>query len=493
MVSERPDPGPFLDAMAAEGLDSLARAAFARALDSLASPDAVVAEGDIEPVEHLPALGDVTVSGDADDLIDHTVVIKLNGGLGTSMGLERAKSLLEVRDGQTFLDLIVAQADRLAERRGHRPRLLFMNSFSTTADTSDYLAARHPHLGPTDRLQFVQNKVPKVDAETLALPSWDGDPALAWCPPGHGDLYTALVGSGTLQRLVDEGIRYAFVSNADNLGATLDADLLGWFAGSGAPFAMEVTRRTEADRKGGHLARRRADGRLVLRESAQTAAGDADAFSDIDRHRYFNTNNLWLDLEQLAEALLADRGTDDAPAILPLPVMRNHKPIDPRDPSSRPVIQLETAMGAAIECFDDATAIVVDRSRFAPVKTTDDLFTLRSDAYEIRDDGSVGLVEARAGVPPTVDLDPAHHKLVDGLDELIPDDAPSLVDCVGLRIRGRWRISADASFAGTVALVGGGANDVGGSPVPLPAGRYVDETVTAERVLRPGRTRPGRG
>lgn len=80
------------------------------------------------------------------------------------------------------------------------------------------------------------------------------------CPPGHGDIYPSLLGSGMLERLLSEGIQYLFVSNSDNLGATLDLQLLQHFASSGAPFMMEVCERTAADKKGGHLARRKADG-----------------------------------------------------------------------------------------------------------------------------------------------------------------------------------------------------------------------------------------
>lgn len=462
MTDAPPDVTPFLERMEAEGLGPLAQASFARAFDHLAAGGpSTIAEDSIEPVTDLPRADDLEPGADVADLLDRSVVIKLNGGLGTSMGLDRAKSLLEVREGRTFLDVIVDQADRFETSSGRRPRLLFMNSFSTSADTRAYLADRHPGLGDPADVEFVQNKVPKVLADGLGPADWPEDPDLAWCPPGHGDLYVALAESGTLDRVLADGVRYAFVSNADNLGASLDPDLLAWFADSGAPFAMEVTRRTVADRKGGHLARRRGDGRLILRESAQLAPGDIDAAADTDRHRYFNTNNLWLDLQAIRDAL------DEAGGVLPLPVMRNAKTLDPRDPESPAVIQLETAMGSAIECFDTAAAIEVPRSRFAPVKTCDDLFSLRSDAYEIRVDGTVGLVEARNGVPPQVSLDPAHYKLIDGLEALIPDGAPSLVGCRSLTVEGRWVFDPGVVFVGDIAVTNPTADRR-----PLPAGTY---------------------
>ncbi|MCU0789358.1 MAG: UTP--glucose-1-phosphate uridylyltransferase, partial [Verrucomicrobia bacterium] len=254
---------------------------------------------------------------------------------------------------------------------------LLMNSFSTAGPTREWLQ-RNPALGRPEDIELMQNSVPKVDARTLQPASWPAQPELEWCPPGHGDLYPSLLGSGWLDRLLDEGVRFLFVSNADNLGATLDGSILKSFAESEKPFLMEVCERTAADRKGGHLAAR--DGQLLLREAAQCPQADQSAFQDIARHRFFNTNNLWLRLDRLKELL------DQHGGLIPLPVIANSKTLDPRDPGSPKVIQLETAMGSAIECFTGAAAIVVPRSRFAPVKATSDLLAVRSDAYVLGDD-----------------------------------------------------------------------------------------------------------
>ena len=127
---------------------------------------------------------------------------------------------------------------------------------------------------------------------------------------------------------------------------------------------MEVADRTAADRKGGHLAQRLSDGRLVLRESAQCPDADMDAFQDIERHRYFNTNNLWIHLPSLRECLAEHDG------VMGLPMIRNSKTLDPRDASSPKVYQLETAMGAAIAAFESAGALRVPRS---PVRAGQDV------------------------------------------------------------------------------------------------------------------------
>jgi UDP-N-acetylglucosamine pyrophosphorylase len=317
-------------------------------------------------------------------------------------------------------------------------------------------------LADASEVELMQNRIPKVDAATFAPVEWPADPDLEWCPPGHGDLFPALVGSGWLDRLLAEGVRYAFVSNSDNLGAVMDGTLLRHFAESGAPFLMEVTRRTAADRKGGHLAVRVADGRLLLREVAQCPDEDLDAFQDIGRHRFFNTNSLWLRLDLLKEQLAADAG------VLPLPMIRNRKTVDPRDKHSPAVYQLETAMGAAIECFSGSTAIEVPRSRFAPVKSTGDLLALRSDAYEISENGQVRLDPRRGGVPPVISLSD-EYKLVDSLDSL---GTPSLLGCRSLSLKGALRFEDGCIVEGDVVFENGGAGIAS-----IPAGKYVDQTV----------------
>jgi UTP--glucose-1-phosphate uridylyltransferase len=320
-----------------------------------------------------------------------------------------------------------------------------MNSFSTSGDTAAALAC-YPELGDPAQLELMQNKVPKIEVKSLAPVDWPPNRSLEWCPPGHGDIYTSLLGSGLLERLLREDKKFLFVSNSDNLGATLDLRLLDSFATSGAPFLMEVTARTPADRKGGHLARRNADQRLLLRESAQCPEEDLVAFQDIERHRYFNTNNLWIRLDALRAAL--DRGD----GVLPLPLIRNEKTVDPRDKSTPKVYQLETAMGAAIECFDDASAVVVQRNRFSPVKTTADLLAVRSDAYELDSEFRLVLRPERKGAPPTVKLSD-HYKLVDQFEPLVAHGVPSLVHCHSLTIEGRLEFEPGVEIVGDVRFV----------------------------------------
>jgi UTP--glucose-1-phosphate uridylyltransferase len=416
----------------------------------------LIAESDIEPLTSLPRASELDVTPEQSrEALSATAVLKLNGGLGTSMGMDRAKSLLTVREGLTFLDIIVGQVTRLREQYDVRLPLLFMNSFRTRDDTLAVLKA-YPDLSVHGLpLDFSQNQEPKLRADDLTPVEWPADPELQWCPPGHGDLYTALEVSGVLRELLDAGFRYATVSNSDNLGAVPDPAIAGWFAASGAPYAAEVGRRTPADRKGGHLAVRRRDGQLILREVAQTAEEDRDAFADEKRHAYFHTNNLWFDLRALADTL------EEREGVLGLPLIRNLKTVDPADPSSPRVVQIETAMGAAIEVFPGARALEVERSRFLPVKTTNDLLLLRSDLYTLRPDFQ--LVREADGLP-LVDLDPAYYKTIDAFSGRFAAGAPSLREADALTVRGDWTFGSDVRVVGTVRL------EDEGSPRQVPDG-----------------------
>lgn len=184
------------------------------------------------------------------------------------------------------------------------------------------------------------------------------NPEAEWCPPGHGDIYCCLYETGILERLLKNGYRYAFVSNADNLGAVFAACIAGYMAEKNIPFLMEVARRTPADRKGGHLALKNAS--LLLRERAQCPEDAVAEFENIEKYSYFNTNSLWINLEALDAALKAHNG------FLDLPLIKNPKTINPSDPQSEPVYQLETAMGAAISVFKDAAALHVEHMASSP-------------------------------------------------------------------------------------------------------------------------------
>jgi UTP--glucose-1-phosphate uridylyltransferase len=225
---------------------------------------------------------------------------------------------------------------------------------------------------------------------------------------------------------------------------------------------MEVVQGTEADRKGGHIARRTSDGQLVLRETAQTPPEDEESFRDYRRWRYYNTNNLWVDLRALAERL------EEGEGVLELPLIINRKTVDPRDKGSTPVLQLESAMGAAIGSFRGASLLLVPRTRFVPVKTTDDLLVLRSDVYRLTDDMRVEPLPERAGSLPYVELDSSYYKLLDDFEQRFPHGAPSLREASRLVVEG------DVTF-GAGVVVTGAAEIHADEPIEIEDGARIGE------------------
>lgn len=398
------------------------------------------------PLPRLEHLDELDPAGEA--AIARTVLIKLNGGLGTSMGLEQAKSLIIAKNGLSFLDIIVRQVEFLRRRCRAPLPLLLMNSFSTEADSLAALAREHPGFANPGGLplSFCQHRVPKLAAETGAPATWPDNPALEWCPPGHADIYHALQTTGLLDQLLAAGFQYAFVSNADNLGAIVHLGILGHLAARRIPFLMEVTARTECDRKGGHLARDKQSGRLLLRESAQCPPGETADFQDIRKYALFNTNNLWLDLAALRDMLQASAGRP------PLPLIVNRKTIDPARSDTPAVVQLEAAMGAAIACFDNAEALVVPRFRFAPVKTTNDLLAIRSDLYTLGPEQQVALHPQRFTPPPDIQLDPRHYQNIADFEQRFAKGAPALLQCEALKIDGDIYFGANVRIEGAVHL-----------------------------------------
>lgn len=460
---------PFAEKMAADGLGPIVVDTFRHYYSLLVSGETgkisdiePVAAEDIARVEALHGLEEAGRSA-----ARKTAIIKLNGGLGTSMGLSKAKSLLVVKEGLSFLDITVRQALAYREKVDAELPLAFMNSFATHDDSLETLKA-YPDLQTGDLpLGFVQHKFPKILREDLTPAVWPSDRDLEWNPPGHGDIYTSLISSGMLDMFLARGIIYAFVSNVDNLGAVIDEGILGYFAENGFPFMMEVADRTEADTKGGHLARKK-DGGLVLREIAQCPEEELDEFQDISLYRYFNTNSIWINLESLKTFLEKERN------VIPLPMIRNPKTLDPRDESSPPVYQLETAMGSAIALFDGGTAVRVPRSRFLPVKKSRDLLGLWSDAYMLTADYTIVPNPARTAGPLTLTLDERFYKKIDQLQTRFPYGAPSLLNCVCLDLKGDVRFGKEIEVVGEVAI-----HNNADHPLTIPDGSRLTENTSS--------------
>jgi UTP--glucose-1-phosphate uridylyltransferase len=432
--------------MRAAGHDDESIRSFRSAFERMERGEAaVIRSEELEPAGGVPALGELGECADAAAL-DRFATIKLNGGLATTMGLQEPKSLLQAREGQSFLEVIIGQTLAVRERFGVRLPLVLMNSEATRDATLGALQSHSELRSEGLSLDFLQSMIPKLEAESHAPVSWPKSPSLEWCPPGHGDVYGALRRSGMLDELLGRGFHYAMISNSDNLGATFDPRIATHVAAQEIPFLMEVVEGTEADRKGGHIARRLQDGQLILRETAQTPPEDEDSFRDFRRWRFYNTNSLWVDLRALAKLLKKLDG------VLGLPLIINEKTVDPRDGESTPVIQLESAMGAAIGSFDGAQLLCVPRTRFVPVKTTDDLLVLRSDVYEMNEEMLIEPVAERRGQLPFVELDKRFYRLLDDFERRFPEGPPSLKQAERFVVHGDVTFGAGVVARGAVEL-----------------------------------------
>jgi UTP--glucose-1-phosphate uridylyltransferase len=437
---------PFAEKMKAESLPEGAIQAFENHFEKLINQETgLIHETEIEPVEDLVKVSSQTAGEHKKTgrrYLHKTVSIKLNGGLGTGMGMTGPKGLLEVKPGYSFLDIVIQQ------NRSMDPSIpvVFMNSFSTSRATSKALA-RYPWLQHRSvDVEFLQYKVPKVDAATLAPAQHPENPSLEWCPPGHGNVYAALYTSGMLKKLLDNGYEYAFVSNIDNLGAVVDPAILGYFIENRLNFMMEAAHRTPRDKKGGHLAKKRSGG-YVLREIAQCPEKDLKSFQNIRKHRFFNTNNIWVYLPALQTILDRENGVMD------LPMIRNSKTLDPRDPHSPEIYQLESAMGSAVSVFARAGAVCVPKHRFIPVKNTNDLLEVRSDRYVLTRRFHLVPNPENTSDRISIDLDSACYRWIDDFENRFPNGAPSLKKCTQLTVQGDFTFGKHVTVTDDAVMI----------------------------------------
>ncbi|MDR3566553.1 MAG: UTP--glucose-1-phosphate uridylyltransferase [Syntrophobacteraceae bacterium] len=423
----------------------------------------IIPETDIVPaqtdqIERLERLAPYREKGV--EALGQTVVVKLNGGLGTTMGLNGPKSLFEAKIGLSFLDIVLQQMRHARELFERNSPLVLMNSFFTESATLQVLkSCQDIREGLVH--SFVQHKYPKVVIETFEPASSPGERLLEWNPAGHGDLLLAMETSGLLRRLVEAGYRYLFVSNIDNLSAGIDTGILGYFESERLDFLMEVTERTPIDRKGGHLARF-PDGRLMLREASQCDHGDRTSCADIGRHPFFNTNNIWINLESVQKILGEKK-------LATIPFIANPKTLDPLDPDSPRVYHIESALGSAIELFERSAAIRVDRSRFSPVKSCEDLLLLWSDYYALQEGFRVAINPERKLDQIEISLDPAFYSGIFSLRSRFPHGPPSLINCQSFSLQGDVRFGRNVAVHGTVSIANYRSRQVG-----IEDGRHID-------------------
>ncbi|GAA5987915.1 hypothetical protein JCM11641_004580 [Rhodosporidiobolus odoratus] len=391
----------------------------------------------IEPPTKEQIVPYADLAKDADPaLLDKLAVLKLNGGLGTTMGCVGPKSIIEVREGMTFLDLSVRQIEHLNSAHNVNVPFILMNSFNTDEDTARIIQKYANHR--IELMTFNQSRYPRVNKETLLpVPKSALEDKAAWYPPGHGDLFDALMNSGLVDQLLSQGKEYLFVSNVDNLGAVVDLPILEHMHKTGAEYLLEVTDKTRADVKGGTLINY--DGNFRLLEVAQVPSDRLEAFKSIRNFKIFNTNNAWIRLDAIKRIMENDG--------LQLDLIVNNKVA--ADGSS--VIQLETALGAAIQHFHGAHAVNVPRTRFLPVKSCSDLLLLMSDAYYVEHGCLKTNPDRLFDSVPVIKLGNKFQKVHDFQKRFMT--VPSLLELDHLTVEGDVYFGRDVKLAGTVIVV----------------------------------------
>lgn len=394
----------------------------------------IIYEKDISPVEYgsVEKISQIKSGGNKLLKDAKTAVIKLNGGLGTSMGMDFPKSFVEVREKKRFIDIA-------AEQHKNEP-LIFMNSLQTKAMTDEFIA-QNPQFSLNS---FIQHSFPKVLKDTLEpaeLPNsslLSSGSSMLFNPAGHGDVYMSLWISGILDELLAQDFRFAFISNIDNTGAVFDVSIADFMAKNNIPFLMEVCRRGEMDKKGGHIAKTK-DGHFILREKAQASADEIAEFENIDKYSYFNTNSIWVDLRKLNDILQKN-------GVIELPFIANEKTLNPNDKSTPKVYQIEQAMGAAISLFDGARLLEVEKERFFPVKTTNDLFLLRSNRYFLENSQIKSFDQNKSEC--NIVLNPKFYGNLADFEKRVKNGVPKLQKCRKLVVNTDTEFNSEMEFEG---------------------------------------------
>jgi len=386
-----------------------------------------------------------------ENALARVAVCKLNGGLGTSMGCRGPKSSIIVRGEKTFIDIIADQVSELNNKYQADVPLIFMNSFHTHDETERIIGK---NTGTSEILSFCQNRYPRLLEDGSGFPDPKKLGVNVWYPPGHGDLYSCLHEKGYLDLLLKEGREYLFVSNADNLGAVVDLKILDYVVNRDIPFLMEVTSKTSADTKGGILCQEKNE--IKLLEIANVPSEHIPEFCGSQKFKFFNTNNLWINLVALKELLRSGP--------LDLDVIINHKQI-----KNQNVLQLETAVGTALNYFPDSVGINVPRSRFLPVKRTSDLLIVQSDLFNIeRGILKRGLGKTAPNLPQINLKDPFND--LQEYQKRIPV-VPDITELDSLELQGEVRFNGKVTLKGKVRLV----SDK--KPLRIPKGTVLENKV----------------
>merc|ERR1712223_1156504 len=421
-----------------------------------------------EKIEKLPSdaiipyesLAKADTNEEIKAMLDKLVVVKLNGGLGTSMGCKGPKSVIVVRNDLTFLDLTVQQIEYLNKTYDTDVPLVLMNSFNTDEETEKVIKK---YSGFRVRiLTFNQSCYPRLNKESLLPIARDVHVERdleAWYPPGHGDFYQAFYNSGLLDDLINQNRKYVFMSNIDNLGATVDLSILKEIITESTEFIMEVTDKTRADVKGGTLINY--EGRLRLLEVAQVPKDHLEDFKSVKKFPVFNTNNLWINLPAIKR--IVEEGTLDMEVIV------NPKSLD----DGVNVIQLETAVGAAMKCFEKGIGINVPRSRFLPVKKSSDLLLIMSNLYSLEKGALTMSPDRMFQTTPLIKLGDQNFKKVNDFLQRF-GSIPDILELDHLTVSGDVTFGKGVVLKGTVIII---ANQ--GDRIDIPPGSIIENKIVS--------------
>lgn len=311
--------------------------------------------------------GELKKSKNIKDLSKKICIIKLNGGLGTSMNCDRPKSLINVKNNMTFLEITLNQIREIQKKYQINLKVILMNSFYTHQETEEFIK----NIDDIDITCYEQSKFIRINKKTNEV--FDGSKQEHFYPPGHGDLFQSLYDKNILEKLIEDKYEYLFVSNIDNLGSTINFRILDNIIQNDIDYCLETTEKTKHDIKGGTIIEY--DNKHMIFEIAQCHPDNLNEFMNF---KYFNTNNVWCKIKSIYNLVKTHDYLKNIDLII------NPKKLN-QDNNEIECIQLEFAIGSLIKFFDKTQFINVSRKRFIPVKNLSDLLLIMSNLYELND------------------------------------------------------------------------------------------------------------
>ncbi|GKV47258.1 hypothetical protein SLEP1_g54172 [Rubroshorea leprosula] len=348
------------------------------------------------------------------EILDKLVVVKFNGALGTTMGFSGPKSLIEIREGLTLLDVIIEQIQSLNAKYGCKVPLLLMNTNKTHDDTLKVLEKYSK--SNIDIQSFIQGQ--QAEPESLGLHSVDD-----LYPSDPGTAFLSLVKSETLDLLLSQGKEYVLVVNSDNACAVIDPKILNHVTQKKIEYCMEVTPTTTSFSRTSVLSSQ--EGKFKLVHIAQNPSRHSTK-----KFKFMDAGSLWVNLKAIKRLVDTDA--------MKMEKLSTSKAVDPDDK--------ESAVGSAIQLFDQAIGVNVPQSRYLPVNSTLDLLLLQSDIYTYDE----GILARNRAINPSISLGPEFEKVSDFQSRF--KSTPSIVGLDSLKVTGDVWFGADITLKGKVKI-----------------------------------------